>query len=147
MINYFSLLQFSKVNNFLVVATLLVSSSLMGQQANTDWYYGSYANSSYNSINIDELYRSVIGNAVPRDSIVVAVIDSGIDVEHEDLQDIIWINSDEIPDNGIDDDGNGYVVRICTNLHASSSVSQVEKAYCALLSVLSWLIVCTCIIL
>ncbi|EKD76279.1 MAG: peptidase S8/S53 subtilisin kexin sedolisin [uncultured bacterium] len=42
-------------------------------------------------------------------SIVVAVIDSGIDLDHPDLVDNIWINSDEIADNGIDDDENGYI--------------------------------------
>lgn len=41
--------------------------------------------------------------------IIVAVIDSGVDVNHEDLQGKIWINSGEIPDNGIDDDNNGYI--------------------------------------
>ena len=40
---------------------------------------------------------------------VVAVIDSGVDYNHPDLQNNIWINDDEIRDNGIDDDGNGYV--------------------------------------
>lgn len=41
--------------------------------------------------------------------IVVAVIDIGIDTWHPDLQKNIWINQNEIPDNGIDDDGNGYI--------------------------------------
>lgn len=41
--------------------------------------------------------------------IVVAVIDSGVDIEHEDLKDVIWTNTDEIPGNGIDDDNNGYI--------------------------------------
>ncbi|MEG5057794.1 S8 family serine peptidase [Microcoleus sp. A2-C5] len=41
--------------------------------------------------------------------IVVAVIDSGVDIEHEDLKDNIWVNIKEIPGNGIDDDGNGYI--------------------------------------
>lgn len=41
--------------------------------------------------------------------VIVAVIDSGVDIEHEDLKGRIWINEDEIPDNGIDDDKNGYV--------------------------------------
>jgi len=39
----------------------------------------------------------------------VAIIDSGTDIFHEDLKDNIWVNTGEIPDNGIDDDGNGYV--------------------------------------
>lgn len=42
-------------------------------------------------------------------SVVVAVIDTGVDYDHEDLSDNIWRNTDEIPDNGIDDDRNGYV--------------------------------------
>ncbi len=42
-------------------------------------------------------------------TIIVAVIDSGVDINHEDLQGKIWINEDEIPGNNIDDDQNGYV--------------------------------------
>lgn len=42
-------------------------------------------------------------------SVVVAVIDSGVDYTHQDLAANIWINPDEIPGNGIDDDGNGYI--------------------------------------
>ncbi|AUT03878.1 peptidase S8 [Nostoc sp. CENA543] len=40
---------------------------------------------------------------------VVAVIDTGVDYNHEDLKNNIWTNTKEIPGNGIDDDGNGYV--------------------------------------
>lgn len=40
---------------------------------------------------------------------IVALIDTGIDYTHEDLQGALWTNDDEIPGNGIDDDGNGYV--------------------------------------
>ena len=42
-------------------------------------------------------------------SVIVAVIDTGVDYNHVDLRNNIWINSAEIPDNGIDDDGNGYI--------------------------------------
>jgi subtilisin family serine protease len=41
--------------------------------------------------------------------IVVAVLDTGVDVNHPDLKDNIWINKDEIPNNEIDDDNNGYI--------------------------------------
>lgn len=40
---------------------------------------------------------------------IVAVIDSGVDINHKSLKDAIWSNPGEIPGNGIDDDGNGYV--------------------------------------
>ena len=42
-------------------------------------------------------------------SVVVAVIDTGVDYTHEDLKDNTWVNTKEIPGNGIDDDGNGYI--------------------------------------
>ena len=41
--------------------------------------------------------------------VVIALIDTGVDTGHEDLSGILWVNEDEIPGNGIDDDGNGYV--------------------------------------
>lgn len=43
------------------------------------------------------------------ETVVVAIIDSGMDIEHEDLKGQIWVNEDEIPGNGIDDDNNGYI--------------------------------------
>ena len=43
------------------------------------------------------------------EGIVIAVIDTGIDTNHPELDDNLWVNTDEIPNNGIDDDGNGYI--------------------------------------
>ena len=43
------------------------------------------------------------------ETVIVGVIDSGIDVEHEDLKNVTWVNQDEIAGNEIDDDKNGYV--------------------------------------
>ncbi|MDP2683795.1 MAG: S8 family serine peptidase [bacterium] len=43
------------------------------------------------------------------EGVVVAVIDTGIDYNHEDIQTNIWTNENEIPDNGIDDDNNGFI--------------------------------------
>lgn len=53
-----------------------------------------------------ELYDSSTQEHRP---VIVAVIDTGIDVNHRELKDAIWVNEDEIPDDGIDNDGNGYV--------------------------------------
>lgn len=52
----------------------------------------------------DELLKNKKGNKV-----IVAVIDSGIDVLHEDLDGVLWTNPKEIAGNGKDDDGNGYI--------------------------------------
>lgn len=43
------------------------------------------------------------------EGVVVAVLDSGTEIRHQDLVDNIWVNNDEIPNNGIDDDLNGYI--------------------------------------
>ena len=60
-------------------------------------------------VDTDRVYGSLIVNKEPRQKVIVAVIDSGVDVEHEDLNDVIWVNEDEIPGNGKDDDNNGYI--------------------------------------
>ncbi len=65
----------------------------------TDTIPGMSVNKAYN-----EILQGRMGETV-----VVAVIDSGIDIEHEDLDGVIWTNEDEIPGNGIDDDKNGYI--------------------------------------
>ena len=55
------------------------------------------------------LVYAEFGEPTVEEDIIVAVIDSGVDVNHEDLQGKVWINKDEIPNNGIDDDKNGYI--------------------------------------
>lgn len=55
----------------------------------------------------EQAYKSLQGKTAK--PIIVAVIDGGTDPEHEDLKQVIWTNPNEIPDNGIDDDKNGYI--------------------------------------
>jgi len=72
------------------------------------WHLGKADTSSSIGIDANTVYTELLKgkNSQP---VVVAVIDSGVDVEHEDLRENIWVNTDEIPDNGIDDDNNGYI--------------------------------------
>ncbi|SHI47440.1 S8 family peptidase [Pseudozobellia thermophila] len=59
-------------------------------------------------MSVDKAYAEIIKNK-KGETVVVAVLDSGIDLKHEDLDDVLWVNEDEIPGDGIDNDNNGYV--------------------------------------
>lgn len=59
-------------------------------------------------MSVNKAYSEIIKNRKGKTTIV-AVIDSGIDIDHEDLENVIWTNPNEIPNNGKDDDNNGYV--------------------------------------
>ena len=56
-------------------------------------------------INVINAWQQTKGNP----NVIVSVVDGGVDIEHEDLKDNLWVNEGEIPDNGIDDDNNGYI--------------------------------------
>ncbi|NRD18577.1 S8 family serine peptidase [Winogradskyella eckloniae] len=59
-------------------------------------------------MSVDKAYAEIINNKKGK-TVIVAVIDSGIDIDHEDLDGVLWTNKGEKPNNGIDDDKNGYV--------------------------------------
>lgn len=74
-----------------------------------DWFQYAEDDGGYPGIGVAEAYETVLDGRKPAQTVVVAVIDSGVDIAHEDLQGKVWVNEDEIPGNGKDDDGNGYV--------------------------------------
>ena len=59
-------------------------------------------------VSTEKTYLELLKNRKGQE-VVVAVLDSGVDYEHEDLDDVMWVNEDEVPGNGIDDDNNGYI--------------------------------------
>lgn len=73
------------------------------------WHLLDKAKDGYYGISLDKAYEFIQSKNLKSKTVVVAVIDSGVDTLHEDLKDILWRNPKEIPGNGIDDDGNGYV--------------------------------------
>lgn len=92
--------------NFLWLWATLVSVTAFAQ-APEDWYHQDPAD-GYNGVSVDRTYSTLLKNRASQ-TVVVAIIDSGMDIEHEDLADNMWVNPGEIPGNGIDDDKNGYV--------------------------------------
>ena len=73
-----------------------------------DWFLRDPEADHLQGVSAEKTYATLLKDK-PSKTVLVAVIDSGIDIEHEDLKDIIWTNEDEIPGNGIDDDKNGYI--------------------------------------
>ncbi len=59
-------------------------------------------------MSVDRAYSELLKKR-KGDQVIVAVIDSGIDLDHEDLKNVLWTNPDEKPGDGIDNDANGYV--------------------------------------
>lgn len=74
-----------------------------------NWFNLDLLSDGYFGISTEKAYKELLKNQKPKQKIVVAVIDGGTDIKHEDLKDVLWTNKKEIPGNGIDDDGNGYV--------------------------------------
>lgn len=73
-----------------------------------NWYNHDVKANKAQGASVEKAYKDLLAGKKPS-KIIVAVIDGGIDPEHEDLKSKMWVNKDEIPDNGKDDDGNGYV--------------------------------------
>ena len=72
------------------------------------WWQKDLENDTIPGISLERAYDEIL-EGKKGEEVVVAVLDTKIDVDHEDIKDQLWVNEDEIPDNGIDDDNNGYV--------------------------------------
>ena len=77
-------------------------------------------------ISLEKAYETLEGRKSR--SVIVAVIDNGVDIDHEDLKNVIWTNTREIPNNGIDDDRNGFIDDIHGwNFRGANDGSTVEN--------------------
>jgi subtilisin family serine protease len=73
-----------------------------------NWFNLDKGNATVQGVSTEKMYNSLL-KGKKGETVIVAVIDSGVDAEHEDLKEVMWVNPGEIPGNGIDDDKNGYV--------------------------------------
>ena len=93
---------------FLKILSLFFSTLTTGQRSEEliNWQLKG-SDSNFPGTGTEELYRKL--KLQPSYEVIVAVIDGGVDINHEDLKQNIWVNRKEIPGNGIDDDKNGYI--------------------------------------
>ena len=94
------------------------AASLAAQEAPQDatsveppqnWWQLDPGTNRVNGIGLERAYRELLAGRQPRRTVVVAIIDSGVDILHPDLAANVWTNPREVAGNGRDDDGNGYV--------------------------------------
>ncbi len=78
------------------------------KKAPENWFNLDGTTDKTRGVSTEKAYQTILKNRTAK-PIIVAVIDSGVDIAHEDLKDNLWINAKEIPNNGIDDDKNGYI--------------------------------------
>jgi subtilisin family serine protease len=92
----------------LIFASLFFATSLFAQKKQPDnWQTLDPMADHVYGVGSEQAYKT-LGTKTSK-TVIVAVIDSGVDPNHEDLKNVIWTNPGEIPDNGIDDDKNGYI--------------------------------------
>ncbi len=97
---------FSILSLFLFAAPAFTQQSAKAVPDN--WFLLDPETDSVQGVSAEKVYNTLLKDK-PARNIIVAVIDSGIDIDHEDLKDVIWVNEDEIAGNGLDDDKNGYI--------------------------------------
>lgn len=73
-----------------------------------NWGHLDLVSDTIPGMSVDKAYEEIIKNK-KGEKVIVAVLDSGMDLNHEDLDDVLWTNKGERPGNNKDDDGNGYV--------------------------------------
>ncbi|ARA94066.1 hypothetical protein AWN76_013495 [Rhodothermaceae bacterium RA] len=74
-----------------------------------DWFLLDPDTDGFDGARVERTYQTLLRDRAPARPVVVAVIDGGVDTAHVDLRNVLWVNEDEVPGNGLDDDGNGYV--------------------------------------
>ena len=97
-----------KFTNDYISASTFTKSTEPSVIEKQNWYNLDISDDSIPGMSVDKAYKELL-RGLRADTVIVAVIDTGIDIYHQDLQGLIWVNENEIPNNGKDDDQNGYI--------------------------------------
>jgi cell wall-associated protease len=86
------------------------------------WSHLDIVNDTIPGMSVDRAYAELLKDKKGV-KVIVGIVDSGVDIEHEDLKDVVWTNTEEIPGNGIDDDKNGYI----DDIHGWNFLGNITK--------------------
>lgn len=86
------------------------------------WSHLDLAKDSIPGMSVDKAYAELLKNKKGV-KVIVGIVDSGVDIEHEDLKSVVWTNKKEIAGNKIDDDKNGYI----DDIHGWNFLGDITK--------------------
>src|ERR1051326_6434662 len=107
-------MKFRIIQHALIVILTVFSFSTFAQGTSKQelakgWHLLDKEKNGVYGISLDKAYEFIHSKNLKSKTVLVAVIDSGVDTLQEDLKSVLWTNPKEIPGNGIDDDNNGYI--------------------------------------
>ena len=98
-----------KLRNFALSAIAVAASlNLSAQEPAQNWHHLDKEKDGVQGMSTIKAYDELLKGKKSK-TVIVAVIDSGMEEVHDDLKNVMWVNEGEIPNNGIDDDKNGYI--------------------------------------
>ena len=98
----------TKIKFLFSLAIGILLSFQVSAQAQKEWQHLSYSQDGIYGVESNRAYDELV-KGEPGVKVLVAVIDSGTDIQHEDLNSVLWTNKGEIAGDGIDNDNNGYI--------------------------------------
>lgn len=100
--------QVSTSKEFIKAPLTVVKKAPVSENELKRWSHLDLIKDSIPGMSVDKAYAELLQGKKGQ-KVIVGIVDSGVDIEHEDLQGMIWTNTKEIPGNGIDDDKNGFI--------------------------------------
>lgn len=84
--------------------------STLSEEDKKNWFFKDIIIDSVPGVSLKRAYDSILNNRIEEgEEVIIAILDSEVDINHKELKNSIWINKNEIPNNGVDDDDNGYI--------------------------------------
>ena len=115
------MLNINKMNKILIAACFMTGFATFAQKADAvpldpmkdknlmTWYHQDFSSSNTYGVNTQNAYKYLESKGLKAKPVIVGVLDSGVEVDHPGLIKNMWKNVNEVPNNGKDDDGNGYI--------------------------------------